>query len=87
MDLVKAVAEGAEVNQATAKAAVDTALDFIANHLKAGNEVRIIGHGTYSAPTREAHKGRNPITGEMIMVPSKRIPKFKMSTALKAAIA
>ena len=54
--------------------------------LKAGDEVRIVGFGSFSVAHRAASTGRNPRTGEAIQIAASKQPKFKAGAPLKAAV-
>ncbi len=85
-DLVSAVSNSAGMSMADANRAVDSVFDNITGSLKSGNEVRLIGFGTFSVADRKATMGRNPRTGETIHIPARRQAKFKAGKALKAAV-
>lgn len=85
-DLIAAVADSAELSKADAAKAVDGVLDAITAQLKAGNEVRIVGFGSFAVSKRAASKGRNPQTGAEIDIPASNQPKFKAGKALKDAV-
>lgn len=85
-DLIAAVAESAELSKADAAKSVDGVLDAITAQLKAGNEVRIVGFGSFAVSKRAASKGRNPQTGAEIDIPASNQPKFKAGKALKDAV-
>jgi DNA-binding protein HU-beta len=68
-DLVAQVSANADISKSDAAKAVDAMLDSIADSLKAGQEVRLIGFGTFSVAHRRASQGRNPRTGEPINIP------------------
>ena len=61
-------------------------IDGITDSLKRGNEVRLVGFGTFAVAKRAASKGRNPRTGEPINIPASKQPKFKAGKALKDAV-
>ncbi len=82
-DLVAAVAEVATLSKADAAKAVDAVLDVVGKTLKDGNEVRLVGFGTFSVAKRAASEGRNPRTGETIKIPASKRPKFSAGKALK----
>ena len=63
-DLVAHVAEGAGLTKADASKAVDAIFEGITAALKAGDEVRLVGFGTFASTVRKASTGRNPRTGE-----------------------
>ena len=85
-DLVAAVAEAVDMSKADAARAVDGVFDAISGALKAGNEVKLPGFGTFSVAERAARKGRNPQTGETIQIAASKQPGFKALKALKDAV-
>jgi DNA-binding protein HU-beta len=74
------------MSMADASKAVDSVFGNIANTLQGGNEVRLVGFGTFSVADRKATTGRNPRTGETIQIPARRQAKFKAGKALKEAV-
>ena len=54
--------------------------------LKSGDDVRLVGFGNFAVSQRAASEGRNPRTGEKIMIPASKQPKFKAGKALKDAV-
>jgi DNA-binding protein HU-beta len=85
-DLVGAVADASGLSKADAGKAVDAAFDAITKALKKGDEVRMVGFGTFSVAKRKASTGRNPRTGEEMKIPASNQPKFKAGKALKDAV-
>ncbi|MDZ7663230.1 HU family DNA-binding protein [Thiohalophilus sp.] len=85
-ELIDAVAEGADISKAAATRAVDTMFDKITDSLKQGNQVTLVGFGTFSVKDRAARTGRNPRTGEPIQIAASRVPGFKAGKALKDAV-
>jgi DNA-binding protein HU-beta len=85
-DLIAAVADSAELSKADAGKAVDSVLGNITGALQGGNEVRLVGFGTFSVAQRKATTGRNPQTGATIQIPASKQPKFKAGKALKASV-
>ena len=85
-DLIKAVADSADLTNAQAGKAVDSVVGSITGSLKKGQEVRLVGFGTFSVAKRKASKGRNPRTGEEIKIPASKQPKFKAGKALNEAV-
>ena len=85
-DLIAAVATSTELSKADATKADDGELDAITGSLQSGNEVRLVGFGTFSVANRAASTGRNPRTGETIQIPASKQPKFKAGKALKDAV-
>ena len=85
-DLIGVVAEKADLTKAQAGEAVDAVFDAITASLKAGDEVRLVGFGTFSVSMRKASIGRNPATGAEIKIPASNQAKFKPGKGLKDAI-
>ena len=85
-DLIAKVAETADLSKADAGKAVDGVFDAITSALTGGDEVRLVGFGTFSVSQRGATKGRNPRTGEEIDIPASKQPKFKAGKGLKDAV-
>ena len=85
-ELIDAVAEGADISKAAATRAVDTMFDSITNSLKQGNQVTLVGFGTFAVKDRAARTGRNPRTGEPIQIAASKVPGFKAGKALKDAV-
>jgi len=85
-ELIEAVADGANLSKADAGRAVDSMVDAIAKTLKKGQQVSVVGFGTFSVKHRAARSGRNPRTGETINIPASNVPGFKAGKALKDAV-
>ncbi len=85
-ELIESVAETADLSKASATRAVDAAFDAITGALKGGQQVTIVGFGTFSVRDRAARTGRNPRTGESIDIAASRVPGFKAGKALKDAV-
>lgn len=85
-DLIAAVADSAGLSKADAGRAVDAVFEAITNALKAGDDVRLVGFGTFDAVKRAASEGRNPRTGEKIEIPASVQPKFRPGKGLKDAL-
>ncbi|WND02418.1 HU family DNA-binding protein [Temperatibacter marinus] len=85
-DLVAKVADAAELSKADAGKAVDAVFEAVTSTLAGGDEVRLVGFGTFSVANRAASKGRNPRTGEEIDIPASKQPKFKAGKGLKDAV-
>ena len=85
-DLITSVAESSGLTKADAGLAVDGVFDSIASALSSGDDVRIVGFGSFSVANRAASTGRNPRTGEEIQIPASKQPKFKAGAPLKSAV-
>jgi DNA-binding protein HU-beta len=82
-ELIDAVAEGADISKAAATRAVDAMVDAISGALKKGDQVSLVGFGTFLVRERAARSGRNPRTGETINIAATKIPTFKAGKGLK----
>ncbi|HKO08785.1 MAG: HU family DNA-binding protein [Alphaproteobacteria bacterium] len=85
-DLVTAVAEKTGLSKGEAEKSVDAVFESITQSLKGGQEVRLVGFGTFVVTNRAASEGRNPRTGEKIAIPASKQPKFKAGKGLKDAV-
>lgn len=85
-DLVTAVATSTGLSKTDASKAVDGVFDAITAALKSGEEVRLVGFGTFSVSSRAASEGRNPRTGEKIDIPASKQPKFKAGKVLRDSV-
>jgi len=86
LELVEHIATATELTKVSAAAALEAALDGIANALKKGEEVRLVGFGTFSVRERAAGKGRNPATGKEIKIAASKNARFKAGAGLKASL-
>ena len=85
-DLIGIVATKTGLSKGDATKAVDGVFDAVTEALKAGDEVRLVGFGTFIVSTRAASQGRNPRTGDPIDIPASKQPKFKAGKGLKDAV-
>ncbi len=86
MDLIAAVAEETELPKAKAAEVVDAVFGAIEGALKAKEEVRLVGFGTFATAKREASTGRNPRTGAAIKIAASTSIRFKAGKGLKDAV-
>lgn len=86
-DLIAAVADNAGLSKGDATKAVDSVFAAITDAMKSGDEVRLVGFGTFLVTERGPSKGRNPRTGEEIQIPASKQPKFKAGKGLKDQLA
>ncbi len=82
-ELVAAVADKAGLQKKDAEAAISALTDVIADALKKGDKVQLVGFGSFEVSERAARTGRNPQTKEEIKIPASKAPKFKAGKALK----
>ena len=85
-DLVAGVAERSGVTNAQAAEVLDATLALIAEALQKGEEVRLLGFGTFAVAERAASSGRNPSTGETIEIKASRQARFKPGKKLKDSL-
>ena len=85
-DLIAKVAETAELSKKQAALVVSTVFDTIAESLANGEKVQLIGFGSFEVRERAERKGRNPQTGEELVIPATKVPAFKAGKALKAEV-
>lgn len=81
-DLINAIAAESGLSKADAAKAWNAATAAIANAVKAGDKVALVGFGTFAASERPARQGKNPRTGETIEIPAKTVVKFKPGSDL-----
>ena len=85
-ELIGAVADATGLSRGDATRAVEGVFDTIQNALKRGDEVRLVGFGTFSCSKRKASTGRNPRTGEPMQIKASSQPKFRPGKILKDAV-
>jgi DNA-binding protein HU-beta len=85
-ELIDAVASASNLSKADASRAVDAIVDTVSKALKKGQQVSVVGFGTFSVKHRAARSGRNPRTGETIQIAASNVPGFKAGKALKDAV-
>ncbi|ANN35876.1 DNA-binding protein [Bacillus thuringiensis] len=85
-ELIKQVAQEANLTQKDATASVQAVLDQITQALAKGDSVQLIGFGTFEVRERSARTGRNPQTGEEMFIPGGKTPAFKAGKSLKEAV-
>ncbi len=85
-EIIEQMTQDAGVSKAVAEAAFRSCIDSITNSLKKGQEVTIVGFGTFSVASRAARTGRNPQTGEPIEIKASQVPRFKPGKILKEAV-
>jgi len=81
-ELIDKVAEESALSKSAAEQVVASVFEAIADAMKGGNKVTLVGFGTFSVSERAAREGRNPRSGEMITIPAKKAVKFKAGSKL-----
>ena len=85
-ELVAAVAERTELSKKDAEKALKAFVDVVAEELKKGEKIQLVGFGTFEVSERAAREGRNPASGQPMQIAASKAPKFKAGKALKDAI-
>ncbi|MSQ53897.1 MAG: HU family DNA-binding protein [Betaproteobacteria bacterium] len=85
-EMIEHIAQSAEISRSAAERAIDALVVAVKASLRKGDEVTLVGFGTFHAAMREARSGRNPRTGAEIQIAAARVPKFRAGKALKDAI-
>jgi len=85
-ELVSAIADKANLGKGQAAEVLDATIAVITDALKRGEEVKIVGFGTFTVAERAAGEARNPRTGEKVQVAASKTPKFKAGAGLRQAV-
>ncbi len=85
-EIIEAMADAADISKAAAGRALDGMVEAIVTSMKQGEQVSLVGFGTFSVRERAAREGRNPQTGETIQIKASKIPSFKAGKGLKDAL-
>jgi DNA-binding protein HU-beta len=86
LELVAAMADMAGLSKKDAEKALKAFTDVVAEELKKGEKVQLVGFGTFEVSNRPARTGRNPQTKKTITIPASKAPKFKAGKALKDTV-
>jgi DNA-binding protein HU-beta len=87
VELISEIAEISGLKRMDAEKALDAFMQVVSDALSEGDEIKLVGFGTFSVSKRTATEGRNPKTGETISIPEKVVPKFKPGKQLKDSVA
>ena len=85
-ELTAAIAEQAGISKKDAEKALKAFTDVVADELKKGEKVQLVGFGTFEVVERAAREGRNPQSGEPMPIAASKAPKFKAGKALKDVV-
>jgi DNA-binding protein HU-beta len=86
-DVITAISDSTGLTKKDSEKAYTAIFNTIADALKSGDKVQIIGFGTFEVRERAARVGKNPATGEKLDIPAARYPAFKAGKALKDSVA
>ncbi len=81
-ELIEKVAKESALSKSAAEKVVASVFEAIAEAMKTGDKVTLLGFGTFSVSERAAREGRNPKSGETITIPAKKVVKFKAGSKL-----
>ncbi|MCE0800288.1 DNA-binding protein HU-beta [Buttiauxella sp. A2-C1_F] len=84
--LIDKIAADADISKAAAGRALDAVIAAVTDSLKSGEEVALVGFGTFAVKDRAARTGRNPQTGKEITIAAAKVPGFRAGKALKEAV-
>lgn len=85
-ELINAIAEKSGLTKKDSEKALNAFVEAVEESLIKGDKVQLIGFGTFEVRERSARKGRNPQTGEEIMIPATKVPAFKPGKAFKDSV-
>lgn len=85
-DLAAQIAKSADISKAAAGKAVNAIIQNIKDALSKGNDVTLIGFGSFTTAKRAARTGRHPQTGKPLKIPAKTVPKFRPGKALRETV-
>ncbi|CAH3457498.1 DNA-binding protein HU-beta, partial [Serratia marcescens] len=84
--LIDKIAAGADISKVAAGRALDAVIASVTDSLKAGDDVALVGFGSFTVRERSARTGRNPQTGKEIKIAAAKVPAFRAGKALKDAV-
>lgn len=84
--LIDQIAAGADISKAAAGRSLDAIIDAVTEALKNGDQVSLVGFGSFVVRERAARTGRNPQTGKEIKIAAAKVPAFRAGKALKDAV-
>jgi DNA-binding protein HU-beta len=82
-ELIESIAKGTKCSKAQVERILDCTLDTVKRQVKKGDDVKLVGFGTFAKAKRKARRGRNPQTGKTITIPATNFPKFKAGREFK----
>ena len=85
-ELIDVVAKNTNLTKTDVENAINTIIDSVKKTVKKGEDVTLIGFGTFTKAKRKARTGRNPQTGEEIKIPAMNVPKFRPGKEFKEMV-
>lgn len=86
-ELIESTAKAADISKAAAERAVSAMIDAVVKAVSKGDQVTLVGFGTFKSAKRAARTGKNPKTGEPLKIAATTVPKFSAGAGFKAAVA
>ncbi len=86
-ELIEAIATRSNTTKAQTAAMLNGLIEVIQTNMASGDNVQLVGFGTFSVTERAGREGRNPATGESMTIPAKKVVKFKPGATLSEAVA
>lgn len=81
--LVKKIADGSSLKQKDVAEVLNVFMETVGETLAHGDEIRLVGFGSFGSRKRAARTGKNPRTGKTLQIPSRNVPTFKAGKLLK----
>lgn len=85
-DLIDRLAKQANISKAQSESFLNVALDIIQQSVSSGEDVKIVGFGTFDRSQRKARKGRNPKTGTEVQIPATSVPRFRPGKEFRSLV-
>ncbi|HGJ5877928.1 MAG TPA: HU family DNA-binding protein [Arsenophonus nasoniae] len=85
-EVINQIAEKADLTKKDSEKALNALIETVTEALKAGDEVQLVGFGSFQVKQRAAREGRNPQTGKVIQIAASNVPSFKAGKTLKEAV-
>ena len=85
-DLVDGVAKVTQLTKTSVEDVINATIDAVKKSVKKGDDVTLVGFGTFTKTKRKARSGRNPQTGKEIKIPAMTVPRFRPGKEFKEAV-
>ncbi|MCB9026812.1 MAG: HU family DNA-binding protein [Bdellovibrionaceae bacterium] len=83
---VEKIAKSTNLTKTQTELVLDSAIDLIQKSVSKGEEVKIVGFGTFDRSERKSRNGRNPKTGSQILIPASKVPRFRPGKDFKSLV-
>lgn len=85
-EFIEKLSKNANTTKAQTESIIDAAIAIIQDEVSAGKEVKFVGFGTFDRASRKSRNGRNPKTGEAIVIPASQVPRFRPGKDFRALV-